>query len=109
MGGRKVFEGGEGGGSGTQKFVYQKWPNKFFPLVNFAFSHAGHFGLEGGGGVQGVPPPRHTVYGHWNTSLGGGGGGAIKAEAGAAQHVLFPLWPTNSWRQCCFHRNCARK
>ena len=36
--------------SWTQKFVYQKWPDKSFPIVNhldFVFSN---FGLEGGGG-----------------------------------------------------------
>ena len=30
----------------TQKFVYQKRPNKIFPTVNFVFSHDGHFGLD---------------------------------------------------------------
>ena len=46
-----------GGGSGTPKFVYQKWPNQIFPIVNFVFSHDGHFGLGGGGGLgEGVPP-----------------------------------------------------
>ena len=37
------------GRSGTQKFVYQKWPDQIFPVVNFVFSHDGVFGLEGGG------------------------------------------------------------
>ena len=36
--------GGEGG-SGTQNFVYGKWPDKIFSTVNFVFSHNGHFGL----------------------------------------------------------------
>ena len=27
--------GGGEGGSGTQKFVYQKWPDKSFPFVKF--------------------------------------------------------------------------
>ena len=40
--------------SGNQKFVYQKWPDKTFPMANFVFSHDGHFGLEGGGGSRGV-------------------------------------------------------
>ena len=44
-------EGGGGGGSGTQQFVYQKWPDQIFPIVNVSFSHEGPFGL--GGGVQG--------------------------------------------------------
>ena len=38
--------------SGTQQFVYQKWPDKIFPIVNFVVSHDRHFGREGGG------PPR---------------------------------------------------
>ena len=42
------IRGGGGRGSGTQKFVYQKWPDKIFPIV--LFSHDGHFGLGGGGG-----------------------------------------------------------
>ena len=32
---RRRGRGGEGG-SGTQNFVYQKWPDKIFPVVNFA-------------------------------------------------------------------------
>ena len=36
-----------GGGSGTQKFMYQKWPCQIFPLVNFVFSHNGCLGLGG--------------------------------------------------------------
>ena len=42
-----------GGVSVTQKFAYQKWPDKIFPTVNSIFSHDGHFGL-GGGGAQGL-------------------------------------------------------
>ena len=52
--------GGEGGrGFWTQNLVYQKWPDQIFPIVNFVFSHDGHFGLgRGGGGFGGgVPPP----------------------------------------------------
>ena len=30
---------GGGGGSGTQQFVYQKWPDQIFPIVNLAVSH----------------------------------------------------------------------
>ena len=36
------------GGSGTQKFVRQKWPDQIFATVNFVFSHDGTFGLKGG-------------------------------------------------------------
>ena len=37
--GRAVLKGGVwgGGGSGTQKIVYQKWPNQNFPIVIFVF------------------------------------------------------------------------
>ena len=59
-GGRASFEqGGEGGrGFWTQNLVYQKWPDQIFPIVNFVFSHCGHFGLgRGGGGLgEGSPP-----------------------------------------------------
>ena len=58
---RASFEqgGGEGGrGFWTQNLVYQKWPDQIFPIVNFGFSHYGHFGLgRGGGGFGGGPPP----------------------------------------------------
>ena len=43
-------EGVGGVGSGTQRFVYQKWPDQISPFVNFVFSHDGHLGLGGGGG-----------------------------------------------------------
>ena len=44
-------DGAGGGGSGAQKFVYQKWPDQIVPFANFIFPHDGHFGL--GGGVRG--------------------------------------------------------
>ena len=50
-GGRELLEGGEG----TQKFVYQKRPNKTFPIVNFVFSHNGHFCLGARGSQGGTP------------------------------------------------------
>ena len=59
---------GRGGGSGTQKFVYQKWPDQIFPIAKFVFPHECHFGLGGGGGAT---PPPPTVYGHSNTCLRG--------------------------------------
>ena len=49
-GGRGVLERGGGGGSGTQKLVYQKWPDQISPFVDFVSSHGGPFGLQGGGG-----------------------------------------------------------
>ena len=64
-------KGGEGGrgGSGTQNFVYRKWPHQIFPTVNFVFSRDGPFGLGGGGGKGEVTPPPPMVYGHANTFL----------------------------------------
>ena len=45
-------------GGGVQKFLYQKWPDKIFPNVNFVFSREGHFGLgRGEEGFGGAPPP----------------------------------------------------
>ena len=74
--------GGLEGGTGGSRFVYQKWPDKIFPVGIFVFFHNGHFGLEGGGGPAPPPPPPPMVYGNSNTSLGegcpdfwGGGGG----------------------------------
>ena len=45
------LEGGGGGegGFGTQTFVYQKWPDKTFPIVNFIFFFDGHWSGGGGG------------------------------------------------------------
>ena len=47
---------GGGLGSGTPKFVYQKWPDQIFPIVNVVFSHDSPCSL-GGGGQGGTPPP----------------------------------------------------
>ena len=54
-----LSRGGEGGrGFWTQNLVYQKWPDQIFPIVNFVFSHYGHFGLgRGGRGFWGRGPP----------------------------------------------------
>ena len=62
--GSEASEGGEGG-SGTQKCVYQKWPD--FPNGGFRFFSRWSlwFGAGGGGGL---PPP--VVYGHSNPFLG---------------------------------------
>ena len=63
------------GGSGPQKFVYQKWPEKILPIVNLGFPpipRGGPFGVCVGGGVsRGCPPPPRppAVYGHPTTSL----------------------------------------
>ena len=56
----------------TQKFVYQKWPDQIFPVVNCVFSRDGPFGLGGGGGDG------------WMTEACGGGGGAVPWHTGAA-------------------------
>ena len=34
---REVLEWGRGGGCGTQKGLYQNWPDQIFPMVNFIF------------------------------------------------------------------------
>ena len=52
---REALEEGAGG-SETQKIGYQKWPIQIFPLVNFVFSHDGHFSLELGRGPEGGNP-----------------------------------------------------
>ena len=52
--------GREGGGSGKQKFVNQKWPDQIFRMINFVFSHNGHFGPERGRG--GGPPTVVSRY-----------------------------------------------
>ena len=55
---RGLIHRGGGGGSGTEKFVYQKWPGRIFRMANFVFSRDGHFGPGGGGSRGGgVPPP----------------------------------------------------
>ena len=48
--------GGRGGGSGTQKTVYPKWPDQIFPMVNFAFFPRWSLWSGGGGGVSTTPP-----------------------------------------------------
>ena len=63
--------------SGTQNFVYQKWPNQIVPVVNFVSSHDGHFGL-GGGGFR----------------PGGGGGGYPPSSYGTAILILPCLKPS---------------
>ena len=51
--------GGDGRGSGTQIFVYQKWPGQIFPVVKFVFSQHGHRGE----GINGRPHHRHFGLG----------------------------------------------
>ena len=51
--------GGPGGGSGTQKSVYQKWPDKISPTINFrisVFPAMVTLVWRGGGGPGGVRP-----------------------------------------------------
>ena len=56
--------------------MYQKWPDQIFPIVNFVFSHYGHFGLgRGGGGFGGgVPPPPPLVFNYSKEALPAGSG-----------------------------------
>ena len=69
----RLAQGG-GGGEGVldPKLGVPKWPDQIFPIVNFVFSHDGHFGLgRGGGGFGGgVPPP--LVFNYSKEALGGG-------------------------------------
>ena len=62
--------GGRGRGLGTQKFVYQKWPDQIFPIRNFVCSHDGHFGLRGRLQINRVP----------ESARGGGGGSSYGAR-----------------------------
>ena len=39
------------------KLVYQKWPDKIFPMVNVVYSHDGQLGLGRGCPSRGNPPP----------------------------------------------------
>ena len=57
---------GWGTGSGTQKFVHQKW-HSHFPNGRFRSFPRWSLWSGGGGGVQGGPPS--IVQGHSNTSL----------------------------------------
>ena len=78
-------EGG-GGGVGTHKCRYQKWPDQIFPTVNCVFSDNGHFGLGGGGPLGGVAPLLR-----WCTAIlilpSGGGGGS------GTQMFVYQKWP----------------
>ena len=90
------------GGSGSQKFVYQKWPDQIFPLVNFVFSDDGHFGAEGGGGPgRGTRPPPEA-YGRSTASMTGGSGGGGQHYSFADQmrrglKLLFPFRTPHVW------------
>ena len=55
-------------GSGTQNFVYQKWPHQVFHIVNFGLSHFVTLVLGGGGPGGGEGP---MVVGGSNLSMGG--------------------------------------
>ena len=49
-------EEGEGGGSGTQKYVYQKCPKSIFPFANCIFPHH-EIRVQAGGGSRLASPP----------------------------------------------------
>ena len=74
-GGREVLEGG---GLGPKKFVYQKWPDKILPMVNFVFSHDRHFGLGGALLLR----CRATLI----LPCGGGGSAGVRYAWTAAEH-----------------------
>ena len=80
-----LSRGGEGRGFWTQNLVYQKWPDQIFPMVNFVFSHCGHFGVgRGGGGFGGgVPPPWFLII--LKKPWGGGGLGSGACVRGRPQ------------------------
>ena len=46
-----------GGVSGTQKFVYQNWPDQIFPTLNFVLPPRRPLWSGGGGGPGGCRPP----------------------------------------------------
>ena len=77
-GGRRALE--KRGGSGTQNFVYQNWPDNISPIVNFAFFHDGQFGRGhgGGGGAQLWTPTTPRTNCWPEAPWGGGGGGALE-------------------------------
>ena len=85
--------GGEGGrGVWTQNLVYQKWPDQIFPIVNFVFSHYGHFGLgRGGGGFGGGPPPPWFLIILKKPWGGGGHNGAEQSSASLKHHPLHQI------------------
>ena len=64
---------GRGGEVGTQKVVYQKWPNQVFPGVNLVLSHDDHWG-----GTLNAPTNVERVR-----EVGGGG---APATPGYLQH-----------------------
>ena len=70
---------GGGGGPGTQKCVYQNWPNQIFPTVNSGLSHEDPFGGggRGGGGIR----------------RGGRGRGRGRGSLGVYQKCVFHKWP----------------
>ena len=67
-----------GGGFGTEKFVYQKWPDEIFPIANFIFPPTMVPSLWGGGagpgggvggsfyGCQPFILGRTPLQGHWS-------------------------------------------
>ena len=70
--------------------MYQEWPDQIFPIVNFVFSHYGHFGLgRGGGGFGGgVPPPWFLIF----LKKPWGGEGMTTASIRTAVGIHLPGW-----------------
>ena len=92
--------GGGGEGSWTQKFVYQKWPDQIFFLVNFVLSRDGHFGLWGGSSLREKnlkTPARlcssracfHTAFTSRGIVRRAGGKAQFRGGAGGGVRIMF--------------------
>ena len=57
-----------GRGSGTQKFVYQKWPDRIVPIVNLVF------------------PPRSSLWSGGGVPRGRGGDGVLLRLSAVLTH-----------------------
>ena len=83
--------------------MYQKWPNKIFPIINFVFPH--EFPMKGGS-EEGYPPP--MAYGHSNTSLPWAASGlSPQQQAHSAAH-MDPVPLRLHWQTVhCRSRHCV--
>ena len=90
------------GGSGTQKFVYQKSHDKTFPIANCVFP----FGLGGGGRHKALVVGSVSL---WRGVLGGGGsvqrGGGPPPCGKKIKHRPAPCLP--AWSTLVFAAACT--